>query len=173
MMHTCKHVNMHLRVREYTRTHRHTYTHTHTHVCGQTCTQTHAHTHTHTLTHTHSNTTRTTKQSPQPPSHAYTLHHHHHAHKTLASKPSLLMSEPQMIATKYGGRPHFGKVNYISYDQMAPLFPRFHDFVKLRAQLDPHNMFLNAYLSNLLLPFVADPTPSPAASITKVVAPEK
>ena len=34
--------------------------------------------------------------------------------------------------------------------RLAALYPRWHDFLRIRATLDPHGVFLNGYLSQLL-----------------------
>ena len=53
------------------------------------------------------------------------------------------------IFRRYGGRPHWGKLHSVSGDQLAGLYPRWNDFLKVRAQLDPDGRMLNPYLKGL------------------------
>jgi L-gulonolactone oxidase len=50
----------------------------------------------------------------------------------------------------YGGRPHWGKVAWSGHAHLAAVYPRWADFLRLRAKLDPHGMFVNAYLEDKL-----------------------
>jgi len=54
------------------------------------------------------------------------------------------------IAKKYGGRPHWGKVQYEDSQQLRQLYPMFDSFVDIRNQLDPDRMFVNDYLEQIL-----------------------
>jgi FAD/FMN-containing dehydrogenase len=56
--------------------------------------------------------------------------------------------EPLLRA--HGGRPHWGKRHGMSAADLAPLYPRFDDFRRLRAELDPAGRFLNPHLAALL-----------------------
>ncbi len=53
------------------------------------------------------------------------------------------------IYKRYHGRPHWGKMHTRSAAELAELYPRWHDFRRVRAQLDPQGMFLNDYLRGL------------------------
>lgn len=53
------------------------------------------------------------------------------------------------IFRRYGGRPHWGKLHSVSGDQLAGLYPRWNDFLKVRATLDPEGRMLNPYLKGL------------------------
>lgn len=48
------------------------------------------------------------------------------------------------------GRPHWGKLHYRSASDLAPLYPRFDDFTKMRDRLDPERRFGNDYLRRVL-----------------------
>lgn len=50
------------------------------------------------------------------------------------------------ILRRHGGRPHWGKLHGLRAQQLAPLYPRWKDFLELRATLDPHGRFLNPHL---------------------------
>ncbi|MBT3834128.1 MAG: FAD-binding protein [Gammaproteobacteria bacterium] len=49
----------------------------------------------------------------------------------------------------YGGRPHWGKVNYLNGDDFARIYPRWHDWWRVRDQYDPGGVFLNDYARGL------------------------
>jgi FAD-linked oxidoreductase len=53
------------------------------------------------------------------------------------------------IFRRHGGRPHWGKLHSVSGDQLAALYPRWKDFLKVRAALDPEGRMLNPYLKGL------------------------
>jgi len=62
-------------------------------------------------------------------------------------KPYFRTIEP--IFRKYGGRPHWGKLNTLSASDFRDLYPRWDDFKSIRRELDPEGRFLNEYLSGL------------------------
>jgi FAD/FMN-containing dehydrogenase len=49
----------------------------------------------------------------------------------------------------FAGRPHWGKVNYLSGTELAARHPRWHDWWRARDAVDPQQIFLNAYLRGL------------------------
>lgn len=49
-----------------------------------------------------------------------------------------------------GGRPHWGKEMGHAADELRPLYPRFDDFVALRAERDPDRIFANPFLDRVL-----------------------
>lgn len=53
------------------------------------------------------------------------------------------------IFQKHGGRPHWGKMHTMKPEQFAERYPRWNDFLKLRAELDPAGVFLNPYLKSI------------------------
>jgi len=53
------------------------------------------------------------------------------------------------IFQKYEGRPHWGKLNTFSAQQIAKAYPRFNDFKNVRQQYDPSGKFLNSYLKEI------------------------
>jgi FAD/FMN-containing dehydrogenase len=55
--------------------------------------------------------------------------------------------EPLLRA--HGGRPHWGKRHSLGEETLAPLYPRFAEFRRLRAELDPRGRFLNEHLRGL------------------------
>lgn len=55
----------------------------------------------------------------------------------------------ERIFRDYGGRPHWGKVHSLGARELAALYPRFRDFQRLRAQIDPRGRMLNPHLRRL------------------------
>jgi len=49
------------------------------------------------------------------------------------------------IFLAYDGRPHWGKVNYLSGNDFALIYPRWHDWWRVRDTHDPEGVFLNDY----------------------------
>ncbi len=56
------------------------------------------------------------------------------------------------IMRKYGGRPHWGKMNTLDRQALRDLYPRWDDFAAVRHSLDPQGRFLNDYLRGLFAP---------------------
>jgi len=56
----------------------------------------------------------------------------------------------ESIAQKYGGRPHWGKMNWATGAEIAAVYPKLDAYKKIRDDLDPNNMFLNDYLRRVL-----------------------
>ena len=53
------------------------------------------------------------------------------------------------IFLAHGGKPHWGKVNYLDGQQMADLHPRWSDWWRVRDSVDPTSTFLNPYLHSI------------------------
>lgn len=49
------------------------------------------------------------------------------------------------LFAEFGGRPHWGKLHFMTADRVARLFPRYQDFVDVRRRLDPKGIFLNPH----------------------------
>ena len=47
------------------------------------------------------------------------------------------------------GRPHWGSAHDKTDAALRPLYPHFDDFCRLRAELDPHDLFMNPHLGRL------------------------
>jgi FAD/FMN-containing dehydrogenase len=72
-------------------------------------------------------------------------------------------SHVEEIFKRYQGRPHWGKLHTRTAQELDALYPRWHDFRRIRAALDPNGVFLNDYLRAL---FDADaPVPSAAGDV--------
>ncbi len=55
----------------------------------------------------------------------------------------------QNLAIQYGGRPHWGKSHSLDAEYFSKVYPRWEDFKKLRAILDPDGLFLSPYMKTL------------------------
>ncbi len=49
------------------------------------------------------------------------------------------------LFAEFGGRPHWGKLHFMTADRLARHFPRYGDFVAMRERFDPKGTFLNAH----------------------------
>lgn len=56
----------------------------------------------------------------------------------------------ESIAGAVGGRPHWGKMHTLDATRLRALYPRFDDFTRIRAEVDPDGRFLNPYLRRIL-----------------------
>lgn len=53
------------------------------------------------------------------------------------------------ICQAHGGRPHWGKMHPLTAATLAPLYPRWREFLALRKAFDPQGRMLNAHLRSL------------------------
>lgn len=56
----------------------------------------------------------------------------------------------EAILTAAGGRPHWGKLHTLGAEQLRARYPRFDDFLRVRAEVDPQGLFRNDYLDRVL-----------------------
>lgn len=70
-------------------------------------------------------------------------------HQYIKQNPKLLFDEIEPILQRYQGRPHWGKMHSLNAGQLRMLYPKWDDFLQLRARLDPEKKFLNPYLQQL------------------------
>ncbi|MBB3662641.1 FAD-linked oxidoreductase [Prauserella sediminis] len=56
------------------------------------------------------------------------------------------------IAGAVGGRPHWGKLHDLDATTLRERYPRFDDFLRVTADLDPQGVFRNGYLDRVLGP---------------------
>jgi len=54
------------------------------------------------------------------------------------------------ILRQYGSRPHWGKLHFLTGDDVTELYPNASRFRQLRRELDPQGFFLNDHLTQLL-----------------------
>lgn len=72
-----------------------------------------------------------------------------HQHHTVDYRELFDLVEP--IFWKYEGRPHWGKLHTLDARRFAALYPRWEDYQKVRARLDPAGRMLNPHLRKVLL----------------------
>jgi FAD/FMN-containing dehydrogenase len=53
------------------------------------------------------------------------------------------------LFAEYDGRPHWGKIHFMTPERIAGLFPRYDDFLAMRRRFDPAGTFLNFHLRPL------------------------
>ena len=53
------------------------------------------------------------------------------------------------LFAEYDGRPHWGKIHFMTPERIAALFPRYQDFLEMRRRFDPNGTFLNPHLRSL------------------------
>ncbi len=56
----------------------------------------------------------------------------------------------ESIVAEVAGRPHWGKLHSLDAGRLRPLYPRFDDFRRVRAEVDPEGRFGNPYLTRVL-----------------------
>jgi L-gulono-1,4-lactone dehydrogenase len=56
----------------------------------------------------------------------------------------------ESIVASVGGRPHWGKMHSLDAERLRELYPRFEDFRRVRAEVDPEGRFANPYLTRVL-----------------------
>lgn len=61
----------------------------------------------------------------------------------------------ERIMDSYEGRPHWGKMHFQRSETLAPRYPRWDDFQRVRARLDPEGRFANPYLDRVLGPVLS------------------
>ena len=71
-----------------------------------------------------------------------------HTHRAAEHRDYFALMEP--ILRAHDGRPHWGKVHTRTAADLAPVYPRFADFLALRDRLDPQRVFANDYLRRVL-----------------------
>ncbi len=72
-----------------------------------------------------------------------------HVYKGMDSEP--LFNWLYDYMKKWQGRPHWGKVNKLSADELHDLYPDLKRFLEIRKQYDPDNVFMNSWLEEKFL----------------------
>jgi FAD-linked oxidoreductase len=70
-----------------------------------------------------------------------------HQYHTVDYRPLFAVVEP--IFRKHEGRPHWGKIHSLTARELAPLYPRWDDWQRVRRRLDPRGRMLNPHLREL------------------------
>jgi len=60
-------------------------------------------------------------------------------------------NEMERIFKRHNGRPHWGKWHSLKKNDLERIYPKWHDFLKLRSEFDPQGLFLNEYLKSILM----------------------
>jgi FAD-linked oxidoreductase len=71
-------------------------------------------------------------------------------HRYYREDPTEYFAAVEQIFKAHDGRPHWGKMNTRTADDLAPAYPHFADFIAARDRLDPDRMFSNDYLDRVL-----------------------
>jgi FAD-linked oxidoreductase len=72
-------------------------------------------------------------------------------HQYYKQSPQKVFDLIEPIFNKYQARPHWAKMHQLNHHQMKALYPKWDEFMELRASLDPQRKFVNSYLEKLLL----------------------
>jgi FAD-linked oxidoreductase len=73
-------------------------------------------------------------------------------HRYYREDPAEYFREIEAVMSDFEGRPHWGKVHYKDAEYLRKAYPRFDDFLAVRAKLDPDRLFTNDYLERVLGP---------------------
>jgi FAD/FMN-containing dehydrogenase/ketosteroid isomerase-like protein len=71
-------------------------------------------------------------------------------HSLVAGTPSHvreMVTRVEQIMVRHGGRPHLGKLIYLSPNDLKKVYPNWNRFNSLRKQMDPHGMFWSRLLA--------------------------
>jgi FAD/FMN-containing dehydrogenase len=71
-------------------------------------------------------------------------------HRYFREDPTAYFAAVEDIMKAHEGRPHWGKMNTRTAADLAPVYPKFGEFLKVRDQLDPDRVFTNDYLDRVL-----------------------
>lgn len=71
-------------------------------------------------------------------------------HRYVKEDYAEVMRRIESVFRSFDGRPHWGKLNTLGASDFQALYPRFDDFVRVRAQLDPQATFGNRYTDHIL-----------------------
>jgi FAD/FMN-containing dehydrogenase len=72
------------------------------------------------------------------------------AHQAAERAYRPFFDDVEAVFRNHGGRPHWGKLHQMSARELAPLYPKWDDFQRVRARLDPKGVFLNPFLRRVL-----------------------
>ena len=72
------------------------------------------------------------------------------AHQAAERPYRPFFDDVEAVFRNHQGRPHWGKLHQMGARQLAGLYPKWDDFARVRAQLDPKGVFLNPFLTRVL-----------------------
>ncbi|WP_371810242.1 D-arabinono-1,4-lactone oxidase [Ruegeria sp. HKCCD8929] len=70
----------------------------------------------------------------------------HAAHR---EEHGYFFTEIEPVFRIHGGRPHWGKLHSLGYEELRTLYPQFNEFNELRRDLDPEGKMLNPHLAKI------------------------
>ncbi len=72
------------------------------------------------------------------------------AHQPAERSYRAYFADVEAIFRNHQGRPHWGKLHQLAAKELAPLYPKWEDFLRVREKLDPKRVFTNAFLRRVL-----------------------
>jgi FAD/FMN-containing dehydrogenase len=72
------------------------------------------------------------------------------AHQPAERSYRAFFADVEAIFRNHQARPHWGKLHQLSAKELAPLYPKWAEFQRVRAKLDPKGVFENAFLRRVL-----------------------
>jgi FAD/FMN-containing dehydrogenase len=70
-------------------------------------------------------------------------------HQAIKKSHDTFFRDAEPIFLAHGGRPHWGKLQYLTATQIGNLYPALPTFEEIRREMDPAGMFVNGYLREL------------------------
>ncbi len=70
-------------------------------------------------------------------------------HQAIEKSHETFFRDAEPIFLAHGGRPHWGKLQYLTATQIGNLYPELPAFEAIRREMDPAGMFVNGYLREL------------------------
>lgn len=71
-------------------------------------------------------------------------------HQSYRREHESFFRDCQAAFLNHGGRPHWGKMQYLGHEALAKLYPQWGRFQKVRDEVDPDRVFENPYLKQVL-----------------------
>ena len=71
-----------------------------------------------------------------------------HVFKGMPYEPAF--RDVEAALSELGGRPHWGKRSFLSAAELAPRYPRWEEFQRIRRDLDPDGRFANEWIRKVL-----------------------
>jgi L-gulonolactone oxidase len=70
-------------------------------------------------------------------------------HQAVGKPHEAFFRDAEVIFRAHGGRPHWGKLQWLDRAEIARLYPDLPTFNAIRAAMDPNGLFVNDYLAAL------------------------
>ena len=72
------------------------------------------------------------------------------AHQAAERSYRAYFADVEAVFRNHRGRPHWGKLHTMSARELAPLYPKWDEFQRVRKQLDPKGVFANEFVTRVL-----------------------